>query len=270
MARHVVVGWDGSAAADGALDWGVRHNPQAESVEIVEVEEPGGHRAAGGRDADEAARRIREAHPGIEVRVSRERGDVVEVLADRSAPAGMVVLGGRGNEQLRRGHRTSKAYRVVLHATGPVAVVPSSYTGGRDVVVGITGDSDAPCVALTAAAEAARRRQRLVALYATRPLFGFGALPGEEGSRRHDEEEYHDLLRTVLAPVRAAYPELPVVPRIVRGRSTDALLAESRTAMVLVLGREGTAPAQQRPVTHSSMLLSRSPVMVVPPETVVA
>src|SRR4051812_17910544 len=268
MTRHVVVGWDGSAAAAGALDWGVRHNPQAESVEIVEVDEPGGHRAPSGRDAEEAARLVREAHPGIEVTVAKERGDVVEVLADRSAPAGLVVLGGRGNEQLRRGHRTSKAYRVVLQATGPVAVVPSSYTGGRDVVVGVTGDSDAPCVALTAAAEAARRRQRLVALYATRPLFGFGALPGEEGSQRHDEEEYHDLLRKVLAPVRAAYPGLPVVPRIVRGRTTDVLLAESRTAMVLVLGREET-PANHRPVTHSSMLLSRAPVIVVPPETVV-
>ncbi len=269
MARHVVVGWDGSAAAAGALDWGVRHSPEAETVEIVEVLDAGRAPRPAERDAEDAARRIREAHPGIEVRVSRERGDMVEVLADRSAPAGLVVLGGRGDEQWRRGHRTSKAYRIVLHATGPVAVVPSAYRGGRDVVVGVTGDSDAPCVALTAAAEAARRRQRLVALYATRPLFGLGVMPGEEGSRRRDEEEYHDMLRTVLAPVRAAYPGLPVVPRIVRGRTTDVLLAESRNAMVLVLGREGSPPAQHRPVTHSSMLLSRAPVMVVPPETVV-
>jgi nucleotide-binding universal stress UspA family protein len=267
MARRVVVGWDGSTAAAGALEWAARHYPRAESVEIVEVEGAGRRQGRPHRDADEAAESIRQAHPDLTVTVSVERGVVSRVLADRSAPDGLVVLGGRGHEEMRLGHRTSTAYRVVLAARGPVAVVPQSYRGGRDVVVGVVGRSDARCVVLTAAAEAARRRQRLVAVHAARPALGIGALPGDPVKQARDRQEYDQLVQEVVAPVTDVYPDLPVVPRVLWGRPSDVLLGESRGAMLLVLGRDMAPPANGRPVTQSSMLLSRAPVMVVPPET---
>lgn len=265
MARRVVVGWDGSTAAAGALEWAARHYPHAESVEIVEV--AGAGRRGGGphRDPEEAAEIIRQAHPELEVTVSVEQGVVARVLADRSAPDGLVVLGGRGNEEMRLGRRTSTAYRVVLAARGPVAVVPQSFRGGRDVVVGVVDRSDARCVALTAAGEAVRRRQRLIAVHAVRAPLGLAALPGDPVGQGHALQGYEPMVRGVLAPVAEVYPDLHVVPHIVRGRPSDVLLAQSRHAALLVLGRD-VAPAG-RPVTQSSMLLSRAPVMVVPPET---
>lgn len=269
MVRRVVVGWDGSTAAADALAWAARHYPQAESVEIVEVAAAGRRGGRPHRDPEEAAESIRQAHPELDVTVSVEQGLVARVLADRSAPDGLVVLGGRGNEETRLGHRTSTAYRVVLAARGPVAVVPQSYRGGRDVVVGIVGRSDARCVALTAAGEAASRRQRLIAIHAVRAPLGFAALPGDPVGQSQALQAHEPMVQEVLAPVAKTYPDLTVVPRIVRGRPSDVLLAQSRHAALLVLGRDVAPPAGGRPVTQSSMLLSRAPVLVVPPETAV-
>lgn len=271
MARRVVVGWDRSAAAAAALDWAVRHTPTAGGVELVEVTGRGRAPEGAPLDAEEAAARIRQARPGLEVGVTHERGDVAEVLAGRSAPDALVALGGRSNEGARHLRRTSAAYRVVLEATGPVVVVPRAYTGGRTVVVGVEGPSDPPCVVLAAAAEADRRHQQLVAVHVPRPALGipYGALPGDHERRDALQARQH-VLEEVLAPVRGAYPELSVVPRVTSGRASDVLLAAARGAMLLVLGRNPDRPADRRPVTHSSMLLSAAPVLVVPPGTELA
>ncbi|MFD1722313.1 universal stress protein [Amnibacterium endophyticum] len=265
MARRVVVGWDGSAAAASALDWAVRRSPDAERIEVVEVD-AGRHRVEQRRDPEEAAASVRQEHPWLEVEVVRERGAVGRALAARSSAECLVVLGGRGNEERRLGHRTSTAYRVVLGADGPVAVIPAGYRSGRDVVLGVVDRADARVVALTAAAEAARRHQRLIAVHATSSMLGLADLvDGQDRTREHQEAEA--LFDEVLAPVRDAHPDLPVVRRTVRGRPSDVLLAASRNAALLVLGRDVERPQRGRPVTHSSMLLSRSPVMVVPPAT---
>jgi hypothetical protein len=197
---------------------------------------------------------------------------VAQVLASRTAPDTILVLGGRGNEEARLGRRTSTAYRVVLDADGPVAVVPQSFRTGRDVVVGVAGRDDDPCVVLTAAREAVARHQRLKAVHARRPLFGvgLGALPGDAVNHDHDLQDVEQMVDEVLEPIAAAHPKLPVSRHVLRGRAADVLLAESRAAALLVIGREDMAHADRRPVTHSSMLLSRAPVIVVPPGTEVS
>lgn len=271
MARRVVVGWDGSAAATAALEWSVRHCPTAESVEIVEVKgiRRRDDRPAG--DADEAAETVRQAQPSLTVTVAREQGNVAEVLAERSAPDALVALGGRGHEEARYRRRTSTAYRVVLAADGPVVVVPEAYRGGRGVVVGIAGPAEAACVVLSAAAEAARRRQPLIAVHVAQPVFGVGldALAGAHRAQPDSKEE-RELMDEALAPVTELYPDLRVVRRLTTERASDALLAAARASMLLVLGRSDGRPSNHRPITQSSMLLSRSPVMVVPPETMTA
>src|SRR5579875_383118 len=123
MVRHGVVGWDGSKAAVGALQWAARHYPEAQQLEVVEVQGDRRDRAPHG-DPGETVDAIRAAHPDLDVHVTVEHGVVAGVLAARTAPDDLVVLGGRGNEESRLGHRTSTAYRVVLEADGPVAVVP--------------------------------------------------------------------------------------------------------------------------------------------------
>jgi nucleotide-binding universal stress UspA family protein len=270
MVRRVTVGWDGSTAATATLEWAARHYPGAAQIELVQVD--GGGRKERERpqqDVEEAAEAFRQAHPAIDLRVVRAEGAVAEVLANRTAPDALIVLGGRGNEDRRLGHRTSTAYRVLLEAEGPVAVVPQSFRGGRDVVVGVAGRHDDPCVVLTAAKEAVARRQKLIAVHAARPLLGlgFGALPGDSMNHERDLGEVERMVDEALEPVRRAHPTLPVSRRVVRGRAADVLLAASRTAALLVLGRDDASPVDRRPVTHSSVLLSRAPVIAVPPGT---
>lgn len=270
MVRRVVIGWDGSAAAGAALEWAVLHHPAAESFEIVEVTGTRRRDDRPRRDADEAAEAMRHAHPGMTFTVDRVPGDVAEVLSERSAPDALVALGGREHEEVRLRRRTSTAYRTVLDAKGPVVVVPETYHGGRGVVVGITGRDEAECVVLSAAAEAARRRQPLIAVHVTPPTFGVsvGIFPGGHAEPVGPEER--KLMDHALAPVAERYPALRVERRRSTERPADALVAEARTSMLLVLGRNDEPPGYHRPITHSSMLLSRSPVMVVPPDTMVA
>lgn len=269
MVSRVTVGWDGSPVALAPLEWAARHYPEAERFELVQVE--GGRRPRGGpvRDVEDAAEAFRQAHPSFDVQAVRAHGPVAEVLAGRTAPDALLVLGGRGNEEQRLGHRTSTAYRVLLRAVGPAAVVPQSFRGGRDVVVGIAGPHDDSCVGLSAAKEAIARRQRLIAVHAARPLLGlgFGALPGDSVAHERDLAELERMLDEVLAPVVTAHPALPIVRHVVRGRPADVLLAASRTAALLVMGRDDASPVDRRPITHSSVLLSRAPVVVVPPGT---
>ena len=269
MVHRVTVGWDGSAVALAPLEWAARHYPDAGSFELVQVD--GGRRSRGEplQDVEDAAKAFRQAHPSFEVSAVHAQGAVAEVLADRTAPDALLVLGGRGNEEQRLGHRTSTAYRVLLRAEGPAAVVPQSFRGGRDVVVGIAGPNDDPCVLLSAAKEAVSRRQRLVAVHVARPLLGLGlgALPGDPIGHDRDLSEYERMVDAALAPVAAAHPTLPIVRRVVRGRTADVLLAASRNAALLVIGRDDASPIDRRPITHSSVLLSRAPVVVVPPGT---
>jgi hypothetical protein len=137
------------------------------------------------------------------------------------------------------------------------------------VVVGVAGPHDDPCVVLSGAEEASRRHQRLVAVHVPRPLLGvgLGALPGDSVAHDHEVQELERMVDDALAPVKERYPKLPVTRHVVRGRAADVLLAEARSASLLVIGRDDAAPRDRRPVTHGGMLLSPAPVVVVPPGT---
>ncbi|MDH2444552.1 universal stress protein [Amnibacterium sp. CER49] len=272
MTRRVVVAWNGSAAAGEALEWAGRHYPEAERIELVEVDGRGSRADPSHRDAEAAAEALRRQRPGAAVAVAHEHGDLVETLAGRTAPDALLVLGGREHEESRLGHRTSTAYRVVLDAEGPVAVVPQAFRGGSAVVVGIAGPHDDPCVVLSAAEEATRRHQRLVAVHVPKPLLGvgLGALPGESVAQARELRDLERMVDDALAPVKERYPRLPVAKHVLRGRAADVLLAEARSASLLVIGRDDAAPRDRRPVTHGGMLLSPAPVVVVPPGTELA
>jgi hypothetical protein len=269
MAQRLVVGWDGSQGAAGALEWAVRQAPNPERIEILEVEFSGRRRGSPHRDPEEAAAALRRAHPDLDVVVSAEQGDVVRVLAARSGPDVLVVLGGRENAELRVGQRGGVAYRVVVAAEGPVVVVPQSYQGGRDVVVGVVRRSDSRTVVLAAAAEAARRHQRLIAVHAWRRLLDLDTFFDIDPADRAYAGKVHErMMQEVLAPVSEAYPDLVVLRHVVHGRASDVLVEESRHAALLVLGKDSPAAAEKgQPVTHSGMLLSRAPVLVVPQGT---
>jgi hypothetical protein len=198
------------------------------------------------------------------VAVTAEPGEPAEVLAARSGPETLVVLGGA--DPMSGRPRTSTAFRVAASATGPVAMVPEGFDHGRDVVLGVGEEPAAPDVVLAAAEQAARRKQRLVAVHAWKQFFDVDTLVDVDP--RHDAEvarERDVLLTTALEPVAERYPALRVSRRVLHGRPTEAVPDAARTASLLVLSRNDDRRGRRaRAVTHRALLTSRVPVLLVP------
>lgn len=134
--RAVVVGTDGSSAADGALAFAAEHatatNAALEVVcctgEVTVPQLPPGmnHEAAG-----EVARRARsfvtETHPGLAVVSRVVEGPAERVLVDASRNAGLVVVGSRGRGAFRAMVAGSTACAVIHGSSCPIAVVGSGF-----------------------------------------------------------------------------------------------------------------------------------------------
>lgn len=261
MSVRMVVGWDGTSAAQAALDWAVRHEPDFDGLELVVAE--GRSSRTAGTSAEAAAERVRAAGHG-RITVTTERGAAAGVLAGRSEPGVLVVLGGADPGTGR--HRSSVAYRVAATASGPVAMIPAGFDHGRDVVLGVGDDPCSPSIALTAAGHAAKRGQRLVAVHAWRSFMDLDTVLNVDPKHDADVARERDaVLTAALAPVAERYPSLSLVRKVVHGRPVDAVLGASRTASLLVIGRDEEGAARRgRPVAHVAMLSSRVPVLVVP------
>lgn len=260
MTQKIVVCWDSPASAS-ALTWAMRHRPDAQSLEIVNLASAP---SAGGAfdDSAGAVAAAQRAAPAMRLTMTSRDDWDLDALADRTSPDVLVAFS-RGEGASGSRARGSAALRVVLRSKNAVAVVPDGYRGGRNVVVAVTGRRDEPVV-LAAAAEAHRMKQGLVVLHAKWPLFDFAALPGEEGTRRADEDEYLDMFRDLLRGVHDSYPRLRVAQHVVRGRPSEVLLGESRGTALLVLARELGRTSYDRRIIQSSLALSRVPVLVVP------
>lgn len=156
-ARAVVVGMDGSVAAFRALDAAACEAERRGAVlEVVHcVADPD----EAGPVLRAAAARLAERHPGLAVRQSAVVGDPVEVLAERSGAAELVVVGSRGAGGLGRLLTHSVSRRLAARTRGPLLVVrgttrPAAAGVRGGVLLGVAGDGDAEA-ALFAFEEAA-------------------------------------------------------------------------------------------------------------------
>ncbi|MBQ0904599.1 universal stress protein [Micromonospora sp. U21] len=251
---EILVGYDGSTDASVALDWALDEAEQSgQPVRLAYVFEwltvagwvgPG---VAPGVWPDDTARRqveqlVRDAaaqaaaaHPGLAVTGEVYDGPPALVLQERSAEAGLLVLGSRGHGGFGGLLAGSTAVAVAAHGHCPVVVVrggaggaPTDASGGP-VVVGVDG-SEPSLVALGFAAErAARRRAPLRVLRAWTP--GPGGAAGVPDERAAVEE--------TLEPWRRTYPELAVTVDLVPGSPAAMLIEASRDARLVVAGSRG-------------------------------
>ncbi len=131
----VVVGFDGSPHAQGALQWTLTHLRRSARVVVVHayesvIGEPLSlspeHAEAGAREVLEAgvraARRDLDGHPPVEMVVMR--GDPRVALRTASGAADLLVVGSRGQGVLDRLLLGSVANALVDHPTVPTIVVP--------------------------------------------------------------------------------------------------------------------------------------------------
>ncbi|WP_410812301.1 universal stress protein [Micromonospora sp. 067-2] len=287
---EILVGYDGSIDASVALDWALdeaRHSGQpvrlAYVFEWLTVASWVGPGVAPGIWPDDTARRqvedlVRDAtaqaaaaHPGLTVTGEVYDGPPALILQERSAEAGLLVLGSRGHGGFGGLLVGSTAVAVAAHAHCPVVVVrdttdgtgpaPGGTTaapGGRSgpVAVGVDG-SEPSLVALGFAAErAAERRVPLRVLHAWTP--GPGGAAGVPDERAAVEQ--------ALEPWRRTFPELAVTVDLVAGSPAAMLIDAGQDAALVVVGsrgRGGLAGMLLGSVSQQLIQHTRCPVAVV-------
>ncbi|MEU5904670.1 universal stress protein [Micromonospora sp. NPDC047527] len=247
---EILVGYDGSTDASVALDWALEeaeHSGQpvrlAYVFEWLTVASWVGPGVAPGVWPDDTARRqvddlVHKAatdaaatHPGLTITGQVYDGPPALVLQERSADAGMLVLGSRGHGGFGGLLAGSTAVSVAAHAHCPVVVVRDGTGSEPDglVAVGVDG-SEPSLVALGFAAErAAQRRVPLRVLHAWTP--GPNAEAGVPAERAAVEQ--------ALEPWRRTFPELDVTVDLVPGSPAAMLIEASRDARVVVVGSRG-------------------------------
>ncbi|MDH6182075.1 nucleotide-binding universal stress UspA family protein [Microbacteriaceae bacterium SG_E_30_P1] len=131
----VVVGWTDDETADRALDRAGReaaHRGGALTIVTSWTEAFGHDRAVAAEFydvtkevAENAADRVRRAHPGVPVELALESGSAAEAIVDRGRSSGLVIVGTHGRGALGSLILGSTSHDVILNLPAPVLVVPA-------------------------------------------------------------------------------------------------------------------------------------------------
>ncbi|MGX1567758.1 universal stress protein [Streptomyces sp. NPDC055506] len=209
-------------------------------------------------------------------------GVVSAVLPELGASAQLLVLGSRGRGGFASLLLGSNGMAAARDAECPVVVVPRAAGDVRDetsegpgsrVVVGLKVDGPDEATLEFAFAEAARRGARLQAVAAypwpAQPWMMPGEMPPPVVDQDVIEDEARVLAEGFLAPYRERHPDVRAEPLAAAGDAAGHLVAASRDADLVVVGRHRRhllAPARMMgSVTHAVLLHAASPVAVVPP-----
>ncbi|MGI5423416.1 universal stress protein [Streptomyces sp. CA-179760] len=206
-------------------------------------------------------------------------GAVGAVLPELGASAQLLVLGSRGRGGFAGLVLGSNGMAAARDAECPVVVVPRAGGDvqddgpGRRVVVGLKVDGPDDATLEFAFAEAARRGARLQAVAAypwpAQPWMMPGEMPPPVVDQDVIEDEARVLAEGFLAPYRERHPGVPAEPLAAAGDAAGHLVAASRDADLVVVGRHRrhllTPARMMGSVTHAVLLHAVSPVAVVPP-----
>ncbi|WP_254898109.1 universal stress protein [Kitasatospora sp. NA04385] len=136
-------------------------------------------------------------------------------------------------------------------------------------MVGLAGDSSLAAVEF-ALAEAARSGGRVRAVHGWEMVPLLAAAPGwlpPNPDADHQGEQIEADLDRMLAPVRAAFPDVDLRVEAGLGGATGALLAAAEHADLLVIGRHPHLFGHRLgPVVHAAVRHSTAPVVLVPHE----
>ncbi|WP_277207958.1 universal stress protein [Isoptericola croceus] len=262
----IVVGVNGSAEADEALDWAVaeasssghpltvvRVAPATDETSLTAVlEEVRAETAA-------IVDRARERHGRLDAEYSVLPGPVPDALLAASAEAQMLVLGRRRRARIGRRILGSVSSTVVENARIPVTVVrhvdrpprkveddpalasAAPPSGVPRVVVGV--DTSAPSVlALRHASEVAARSDALLVPVFAWQITTLAPLPGSWGWAPPISDYEHFARECLDAAISAAGVDLPtdrLRPQVVHGQAANVLIEASQDADRLVVGTRG-------------------------------
>ena len=255
--RGVVVGVDGSPAAQNAVAWAARaaaaHHQTLTLVHLLPppvmvwpgVSIPSGFenwQESQGRNIIQEAVMIADDETRTEpIHVDHEirTGLPVPSLTEASKQAAMVVVGAHGRGRLRRvvGSVTSG---LIQHAGCPVAVIHDDNifpdTTAAPVVVGIDGSPYSEPATAIAFDEASCRGVDLVAVHACSDWSG---QEYSEADWSALEQHGHEVLAERLAGWQERYPDVKVHRTVVANRAAEHLIEQSEQAQLVVVGSHG-------------------------------
>ncbi|MFE9674236.1 universal stress protein [Streptomyces sp. NPDC006259] len=290
----VAVAVDGSEGSLRALDWAVdAARRRGTALRVCHVRHYAAWTQPGAPlimppppDEDavltDARARLEAAADGTDVEYVGLDGAPGALLPELGAEAELLVLGSRGRGGFASLLLGSNGMTAARDAECPVVIVPRP---GREVegpppepgprvVVGLNVDGPDDATLALAFTEAALRDARLqvVAAYPW-PAQTWAAAPGDllppEVDQDAVEHETRVLVDGFLAQHRERHPGVPVEPYPAPGDAAGHLVAASRDAELVVVGRHRRrllAPARMLgSVTHAVLLHAASPVAVVPP-----
>ena len=254
-ARKIIVGYDRSpdakAAAAWALDEASRTGalveffyayewpawaPAASMIPSPAVWPDGETDRAIKGGLNEAVATARHTHPEVRTEISIVNAGAGLTLVARSAEAGLIVVGSRGNSSVA-GLLGSVSVFVSAHAHCPVIVVRGDTTAAGPVVVGVD-DSPAGQVALSFAfEEAAARGAALRVIRAWSPVVGL--LEGSPAIADSVVAVEREALRELVATWREKFPEVYATCEVVVDHPARALTQVSGGAQLLVVGTRG-------------------------------
>ncbi|WBB61946.1 universal stress protein [Streptomyces sp. WMMC500] len=291
---RVVVGYDGSAhaqrALDHAVDEAVRRDtalqimcgdpwapPPPPAVGRTPEDYPSLYRAARGA-VDRGVERARGRASGLDIVPSVISEPAAEALLDAGRTAALTVVGTRGHGGFAGLLLGSVSLRVAAHCTGPLLVVRGdadldTVPRGR-VVVGVQSDEDSEAVRF-GFEEARRRGAELHVLHTWLypAVTGVVAMapPGPSGRQQLDDAARRRAAQAVpglaVAAYREVYPDVPVVTDDECGSAAAVLAEASRRADVVVLTAHRNTHrigARLGPVTHALMHHAHCPVVLIP------
>ncbi|ERG69397.1 universal stress protein [Segniliparus rugosus] len=279
MRTPVVVGVDGSQAANRALMWAADEASRlrlplllVHSVDFPAFASSAGVdfdgslvwsvEADGERLLAEARERVRERCPDLQVELRVESLSPVAGLAEASRGARMVVLGSSGKGALRGALVGSSAVGVLHRAHCPVAVIRGSgqpSTVSAPVLVGVDASPSSDLAVELAFDEAAWRGAELIAAHAWTEHVAVSAsiyaypLPMDWDRMGEAEEK---VLAEKIGFWHEKYPEVRVRKVVSCARPTRWLLELAKEAQLMVVGTRG------RSELASTFLGSTSQAMV--------
>ncbi|MEU6376065.1 universal stress protein [Streptomyces sp. NPDC046909] len=289
MTRPITAGVDGTEESLAALDWAAREAVRRglalrvvqawrfQAYDAVEVATPDIQAGWVRETVSEAARDIGERHPGLTVTTDVVEGGAVDTLVEAAADAEMLVLGSRGHGRVVGFLLGSVGQQVIAEAARPVVLVragdqPSAEVAGHEIVVGQEGEPEDSEAALRFAFETAAARGatvRAVRAWTLPPVFAYSPgslkLLDEAGGLEPREKQ---ALGAALEPLRASFPEVPVVEHVEMGSAGQVLLSVAARAQLMVVGRRArrtAVGARIGSVAHGVLHHAECPVAVVPP-----
>lgn len=292
--QAVLVGYDGSPGAHGALDFAIEMaRPRNLAVEVVHawLPSPPASRIAGSFSGDhdlevrgsaenvlaEAIEHARTTAADIVVDGTLICGTASTTLIEAAERAHTLVVGSRGLGGFRGLLVGSTSLQVATHATCPVAVVrppASPASSGREagrVVVGVDGSSVSEAALAFAMEEASLRGVGLTVVRAWQLLSleqpgGVGSI--SEDVLRAENEAVRAELQASLTGWQERYPSTDMRILVVHGEGSLALITASRGAEMVVVGSRGRGGFRSLllgSVSHKVLHHAHGPVVVVHP-----